>query len=264
MADSEQMMCEALRLIDLRRHVEALKLLEQLRANTCDVHSQCVYLLNERRCLSAMRDHHRARHRLLLVEQIDVAGEFRLETELGRISDLHAQEHYENANQHAKAVMERYATFLAQPENADLAWELKFSLARGLICLQKFEEGLKALPDPLQAAQPEATRRCLYFRALACRHLKREGEAIDTYKQIVASCIPDQWVADAHYDLGMIYGSRRSFAWAKQHLQAADTMKDLLSVPLSYLYGALAITCRSLQELDEARKYARLAKSSDS
>ena len=261
MNDNEQRMWEALRLEHAGRHADALALLEELRAEASDVQSKCIFLLNERRCLTAMGEHDRARQRLRMVEDIDAAGEFRLETELGRIEDFHAREQYVQANRQAKTVIERYSTELAQPQNVDVAWELSFSLARSLICMREFEAGLQALPEPLPTAQPEDLRRIQYCRALALRHLKREEEAINEYRKIVAADEPDKWVADAHYDLGMIYGSKKSFAWAKQHLQAAELMKDLLAVPISSLYEALATTCKSLREPDEADRYARLAKS---
>ncbi len=259
----EELIWEALRLTDARDYSGALALWEKLRVQAPDIESQCTFLLNERRCLSAMGGHDRAQQSLRMAENIDATGDFRLQIELARIDDLYLQEQYEKANDQAKRVLEKHAEALAQPHNADLAWELRYSLARGLVTLGEFEAGLQALSELMPTAQSRDIRRIRYFRALAYQHLKREDEAIDEFKQVVAHDEHDQLAADTHYDLGMIYESRKSFAWAKQHLLAAELLKDLLSVPRSYLYQALAIACESLQQFDEAKKYEHLAESVD-
>jgi tetratricopeptide (TPR) repeat protein len=120
---------------------------------------------------------------------------------------------------------------------------------------------VKLFTELLPVAANEDKERIHYYRGLAYRHLKREDAAIDEFKEIVASADRDLWVAAAHYQLGLIYESKGILAWAKHHLQSAELLKDLITFPVSYIYAALSNVCFKLHEIEEGRRYRKLAES---
>src|SRR5882724_405407 len=255
----DQVLEEALRLTDAGDFAPALTLWEKLKGRTVDIQSKCLILLNERRCLSGLGEHDRARDLLRMVEEIDTSGEFCLYVASGYIDNLPRPQKREEAIKLGREFLQRNAKQLADPQFKLLAVEAKLSLGCDLVNATKFEEGIAVLSEILPFADPTERRRILSFRATAFQHSHQDGAAIDDLNQIVQAEEHDQWTADAFYDLGMIYQSREAFAWAKQNLQKAESLKDLLTVPLKYLYVGLANTCLSLREREEARRYKKLA-----
>jgi tetratricopeptide (TPR) repeat protein len=259
---SEQIIDEAMRLTTEGDYANALQFWETLSGMAfLDVESKCLYLLNERRCRTALGQHEIAQQLLDRVENIDISGRFCLEVEHARIDELYNQHKFVEANKRSEQFARENSIKLADPEFALIAYEQKLGLASGLIHANEFDAGLKLLTELLPVAAQQDKERVHYYRGLAYRHLKREDAAIDEFKQIVASADKDLWVATAHYQLGLIYESKGMLAWAKHHLQNAELLKDLITFPVSYIYMALSNVCFRLHEIEEGWRYRKLAES---
>jgi tetratricopeptide (TPR) repeat protein len=257
----EEVLCEALRLTNSKSYSKALPLWEILRKHSDDVLHQGTYILNECRCLRAMGEQEEAKKRLGILRSLDTGGQFRLHLESLLVEDLYVAGKFKEGNRKAMSLLKRYARELGESWRFDLSYELKLSLAQGLVSADEFAEGLEALNRVFPDADVDDRRRIRYFRSLAYRHLKRNDEAILDLQEIIGSNIHDELTADAHYDVGMIYKSKEELARAKMHLQSAEQMKELLTIPVRNLYLALAWVCRSLNQIDEARRYVALADS---
>jgi tetratricopeptide (TPR) repeat protein len=255
----EEILCEAMRLTDSKSYSKALPLWETLRKRSDDVLQQGTYILNECRCLRAMGKREEARKRIRILRSLDTHGQFRLHLEFVLIDDLYVAGKFKEGNRKARSLLKRNAQELSEPRLFDLSYELRSSLAQGLVSAGEFAEGLEALNRVFSDADAEDRRRIRYFRSLAYRHLTRNDEAIADLQEITATNIHDELTADAHYDVGMIYKSREEFARAKMHLQSAEQMKELLTIPVRNLYVALAWVCSSLNQIDEAKRYVALA-----
>ena len=258
--DYEQIFNEALRFTDAGDDASALPLWEKLRNGPCNAEEKCVFLLNERRCLSTLGQFELAESRLKMVEAIDTSGEFTLQVEGARIDDLNRQRKVSEYIKRSKRFLEEHAGELTSPKFQILAYESKQGLASALINTREFEEGLKIISEILPTAERVEQRRLRYFRSLAYQHTDREEKAIAELKSIISSEDSDTWTADAHYDLGIIYQRRSLLAWAKYHLQSCEILKDVFSGSLRQLYDGLSYVCESLREFDEAKRYTKLAK----
>jgi tetratricopeptide (TPR) repeat protein len=257
---NDEMIHEALRLSDEGNYADALKLWESLSSLTSlDVVSQCVFLLNERKCRSALGQHEIALQLLDKVENIDAAHEFRLQTEFARIDDLYKQNKFAEANKRSQQFAKENAAKLVSPEFAIIAYEQKLGLACGLVSASEFTAGLHLLTEMLPAAENPDKPQIHYYRALAYLRLKQEDAAIEELKQILVLNNHDQWAASAHYDLGRTYDNRGAFAWAKQHLQKAELLKEVISIPVREVYMSLSNVCFKLHELEESKRYRKLA-----
>lgn len=259
MAD-EHMVDKALRLANEGNYTDALKLWEQLsKLPGLDVVSMCAFLLNERKCHTALGQYKIAAQVLDRVENLDNEKQFELEVEFARIDDLYKQQKFIEANKRSERFAKENASKLAREEFAIIAFEQKLGLARGLVSANEFGAGLRMLTELLPAAEGQDKLEILHYRAVAYLRLKQEDAAIDDLKQIISSADHDQWVAGAHYDLGRIYEGREAFAWAKQHLQHAERLKDVLPLPVGDLYMSLSNVCFKLHELEEGWRYRKLA-----
>ena len=75
-----------------------------------DIPSRCLYLLNERRCRTALGQHEIAERILENIEKIDSDHLFRLEVEYGWIDDLYGQGRYTHANKKSEIFAEKNAS----------------------------------------------------------------------------------------------------------------------------------------------------------
>lgn len=256
----EQIVCEALKLIEVEDYIGALPLWEQATNTTDDHSSKCIYLLNQARCLRALGQYDAAEQRLRTVEKLDVDHRFHLHVQTARTDELYRRQRNTEANRRTRAFLTRNAAELTKPEFSDLAYEARLSLGFGLLNEGKLEEGLQQLSEILPRSEKEDRRRIYYFSALAHNKLKQEDQAIMELKKVIDPQHPDELTADAHYVLGMIYMSRETFAWAKEHLQMAEELKDKLTTPLRHVHSALAHACLALGDVKQANMHARLAK----
>lgn len=257
----EELLSEALRLTAAGNDADALAFWQQVRDAASSVATKCTYLLNEARCFRVLGNYDQAEQRLEMIEAIDADHSFRLHVERARVDTLYRQQQITQANSRTKQFLKEYASDLGNSQFLDVAYEAKLSLGFGLINEQKFEEGIDVLSAVVPMAENEDKRRIRCFCGLALHHLKRDDEAVREFRGVLESGERDQLSADAHYDLAMIYKSREEFAAAKQHLQAAEGLQNKLTVPLRYLYTALAQVCNVRHETEETRKYIRLAES---
>lgn len=258
----EELLSEALRLTAAGNDADALPFWEQARDAASSVATKCTYLLNEARCLRVMGNYGQAEQRLEMTEAIDADHSFRLHVERARVDALYRKGQISEANSRTKEFLKEYASDLANSQYSDLAYEAKLSLGFGLINEKQFEEGIDVLSAVLPMAENnEDKRRIRYFCGLALHHLKRDDEAVREFNGVLESGEQDELSADAYYDVAMIYKSREEFTAAKQHLQAAERLQDKPTVPLRYLYTALAQVCNARHESEETRKYIRLAES---
>ena len=260
MSDAE-IIEEAVRLMDSGDYRAALPLWEQLRSGAHDETSIGVYLLNECRCVSAIGDSRRAELCLDELRRIDQQGQFRFYIELIDIDQLHGRGEYDKANARAMMLLERHATDLADPRFVDVVCQLKYSLARGLVNAGKYEVGLEALSRLLPSAEERDIRTIRYYRSLALHNLEKDGQAIEELFGVIDPKIEDQVTADAHYDLGMILKSQGAYTEAKNHLREAERLQHLLTVPVRDVYSALAWVYMDVNELEECKRYTKLANS---
>jgi hypothetical protein len=78
----DQILADALRLAETGHYAEAVKLWEQLRnLPDLDIESHCMFLLNERKCRTALGQHEIAQQLLDKVEKIDTSHQFHLAPE---------------------------------------------------------------------------------------------------------------------------------------------------------------------------------------
>jgi tetratricopeptide (TPR) repeat protein len=257
----EQIFDEALRLTEAGDNASALPLWEKLRNGPCNTEEKIVFLLYERQCLSELANYELAESRLQMVEALDSSCEFLLSVENARIDDLYRQKKGDEAIQRGRLLLQAHAKELATPELAGLAYKVKQGLGCGLINAGKFEEGLQIVSEILPTAESLEQRRLRYFCALAYQNMNHNEEAIAELKLLLESDEPDQWTAEAHYDLGILYQHRNALAWAKYHLQKAEMLKSLFNGSLRQLYEGLSYVCESLREFDDAKRYASLAQS---
>jgi tetratricopeptide (TPR) repeat protein len=257
----EELLSEALRLTAAGNDADALPFWQQARDAASSVATKCTYLLNEARCLRVMGNYGQAEQRLEMIEAIDADHSFRVHVERARVDELYRKGQITEANSRTKEFLKKHASELANSQLSDLAYEARLSLGFGLINEEKFEEGIDILSAILPLAENEDKRRIHYFCGLALHHLKRDDNAVREFKKVLESGEQDQLSADAHYDLAMIYKSREEFTAAKQHLQAAEGLQGKITVPLRYLYTALAQVCNARGETEETKKYIRLAES---
>lgn len=257
----DQLVSEALQLVAAEDYAHALPLWEQARNTASETTHKCIYLLHEARCLRELKEFELAEQRLQMAEEIDRDKKLQLDLEHARVRQLYEREQYTEGNDRSVRLLEEHAEELAHPERAELRYEIKLGLGYGLVSGGEFEEGVKVLSALLPVAEKEDKRRIHYFCGLALHHLKRDDNAIREFRSVLESGERDQLSADAHYDVAMIYKSREEFTAAKQHLQAAERLHDKLTVPLRYLYTALAQVCNARHESEETRKYIRLAES---
>jgi tetratricopeptide (TPR) repeat protein len=127
-----------------------------------------------------------------------------------------------------------------------------------LVNANEFAAGLQLLTELLPAAEDQHKSQIRYYRVVAYLHLKEEDAAIEDLKQILLLGGHDQWTANAHYNLGRIYENREAFAWAKQHLENAELLKDVITVPVWEVYISLSNVCFKLHEVEEGWKYRKL------
>jgi tetratricopeptide (TPR) repeat protein len=258
----QELLDEALRLTDSGDYAEAVKLWERLRnLAALDVDWKCVLFLNERKCRTALGQFETSAQLLDTVENMDTTGQFQLEIELARIDNLYKQGKFVEGNKRCERFGKENASKLVNPQFAIIASEQKLALACGLVSAKELAAGLHLLSEILPAAEDQDKPQILYYRSLAYLGLKQEDTAIDDLKQILVLAGHDQWAATAHYDLGRIYENRRAFAWAKQHLQNAELLKDVITFPISYVYMSLSNVCFKLHELEEGWRYRKLAES---
>lgn len=257
----DQLVSEALQLVAAEDYAHALPLWEKARNTASETTHKCIYLLHEARCLRELKEFGLAEQRLQMAEKIDREKKLQLDLEHARVRQLYDLERYKDANDRSKRLLNEHAQALAHPERAELRYEIKLGLGYGLVSGGEFEEGVKVLSEILRVAENEDKRRIHYFCGLALHHLKRDDNAVREFKKVLESGEQDQLSADAHYDLAMIYKSREEFTAAKQHLQKAEGLQDKLTVPLRYLYTALAQVCNARGEMEETKKYIRLAES---
>lgn len=256
----DEILNEALRLDEEGRYAEELKLWEQLsNLPDLDVESFCIYLLNQQKCYSALGQHQTAQQILDRVEKADTACQFRLYVEHARINALYAQNKLAEGNERSRKFLKENADLLTRPDYAFLVYEPKLGLVRGLIEAKEIDEGLQLLTELLTVAEESDKREIHYYRGYAYHQLKQYDCAIDEFTQVLNANNQDSWAAAAHYFLAENYVSKSAFAWAKQHLQSAENLKDLLSFPVSYVYTFLSNVCFKLNELEEGRRYKKLA-----
>lgn len=253
---------EALRLDEAGRYAEALKLWEQLRnLPDLDIESHCIFLLNERKCRSALGQNEIARHLLDRVENIDTAHQFCLYVEHARIELLYEQNKFAEGNERSRKFLKENAKQLTRPDFAFLVYAQKLDLAYGLVQANEFAEGLQLLTELLPVAEEQDKRDIHFYVGFACQQLKQEDAAVVKFQQVLALNDCDSWAASAHYYLAEIHVRKGAFAWAKQHLQSAENLKDFLTFPVSYVYASLSNVCFKLNELEEGRRYKQLAES---
>jgi tetratricopeptide (TPR) repeat protein len=226
-----------------------------------DIESHCLFLLNEQRCCAELGQHEMAERLLDKVEKIDTSRQFHLNVEHIRITELHHQRKFAEANKRSRRFLQENAEKLASLDFAIIAYEQKLELAMGLVQANEFTEGLQMLNELLPVAEEQHIRDIHYFRGFAYQQLGQHDSAIDEFKQVLAQDNHDSWTAGAHYCLGEIYASKEVFARAKQHLKNAETLKDFLNFPVSYVYTLLGNVCFKLNELDEGWRYRKLSES---
>jgi len=261
----DQVLNEALRLDATGRYGEAIKLWEQLRnLPDLDIESHCIFLLNERKCRSALGQHEIAQQLLDRVENIDTAHQFWLYVEHARIDVLYKQNKFAEGNERSRNFLKENAKQLTRPDYAFLVYEQKLGLARGLINTNELDEGLQLLTELLAVAEEDDRQEIHYYRGYAYQQLRQYDSAIDAFKHVLNANNGDSWAAAAHYFLAEIYVSKHALAWAKQHLQNAEDLKDSLTFPVSYVYASLSNVCFKLNELEEGWRYKTLAESEPS
>jgi tetratricopeptide (TPR) repeat protein len=260
--ESDQILNEALRLDEAGHYAEALKLWEQLcDLPALDVESHCVYLLNERKCRSALGQHEIALQLLDRVESMDTSRQFHLYVEHARINMLYDQNKFAEGNERSRKFLKENTKQLTRPDFAFLVYEQKLGLARGLIHTNEFDEGLQMLTGLLSVTEERDKREIHYYRGYAYRQLKQYDSAIDEFNHVLSASNQDSWAAAAHWFLAELYTNKQAFAWAKQHLQNAENLKDFFTFPLSHVYISLANVCFRLNEPEESRRYKKLAES---
>lgn len=263
----EEMLNEAVRLGDEGKFEDALSLWQALsNLPGLDLEMKCIFLLNQRRCYSALGQHERATNIIEELERLDAPRQFWVEIEHARIDDLRGQGKFAEA--HKKLVRFRKklvrfrkenAELLASPQYADLAYEGKLSIAYHLINQKRSAEGLEVLSQIMPILQDRDRREARYYLGFAHYQLREWDSALDEFRQLLDFGDDDAWSADAHYIIGLIYEQKGVLAWAKQHLQKAEILKSLLRVPIADVWMAMSNVYVRLGELEEAKRYRKLA-----
>jgi hypothetical protein len=128
---NEQIIDEAIRLTGEREYRSALILWKKLNdLPLLDPESKCLYLLNERRCRTALGQHEIAQQLLDSVEKTDTAKQFSLEVELARIDALYCQRKFVEAIQRSQRFLKEKADQLASPEFELIAYEQRLRLGQ--------------------------------------------------------------------------------------------------------------------------------------
>ena len=258
----EEMLNEAIRLGDEDNYADALSLWKTL-ANLpgLDLENKCVFLLNQRRCYSALGQHERAEDTLRELERLDTSRHFWVEVELARFDELRSQGKFSEAHKKLVRFQKENADLLASARYADVVYEANLTTAYYLINQNQPAEGLQTLDKVMAVLEDNDKREVLYYRGLAHYKLDQWDASLDEFKQILDCGSDDAWSADSHYVFGLVYEHKGAFAWAKQHLQRAENLKSLLRVPLTDVYIALSNVCARLGELEEAKSYRDLSTS---
>lgn len=256
------MLNEAVRLGDEGKYSEALTLWQALsNLPGLDTETKCVFLLNQRRCYSALGQHTFATETLSELERIDTTHQLWVQVKHARIDDLRSQGKFSEAYKELLRFRTENADGLANPKYADLLYEGSLAIAYHLINQNKPAEGLEVLNQIVRILEDKDRREANYYRGLANYQLGEWDVARDEFMKVLECDRDDAWSADAHYVLGRIYENNGALAWAKQHLEKAETLKALLRIPATDLYMALSNVCVRLGDVQRAKRYRELASS---
>jgi tetratricopeptide (TPR) repeat protein len=256
------MLGEAIRLGEESKFAEALQLWQTLgNLPSLDIESKCAFLLGERRCYSGLGHHQLAMAVLDKVEELDTCRQFWVEVEFARISDLRLRGKVTESNRRLKQFVKENAELLASPRYADLVYEYKCAIGCALVNANETVEGLQLLNDVLPLAEEQDKSMIYFYLGVAYENLNNPDAAVAEYKRVLGSSGDDLWAGSAYYRLGLIYESKGALAWAKQYLESAEKLKEVLTFPLAYVHMSLSNVCVRLNQLDEARRYRRLAES---
>lgn len=256
----EQMLNQALRLGEEGNYANALKLWQTLcKLPGLSLEIKCVFLLNQRKCYSALGQYKLAEETLAELEQLDTDRQFWAELEHAQLDNLRSQGKFSEAYKRLVQFRQDNVEALASPRYADLIYEQNLVIAYHLINQNQAAEGLKLLDEVLPALADADKREAHYYCGMAHYKLRQDDAAISEFKQLLDPKENDCWAADANYLLGLIYDRRGALAWAKQHLHNAEMLKGLLRVPVPDVYMALSNVYAKLEELGQARRYRKLA-----
>jgi tetratricopeptide (TPR) repeat protein len=251
---------KALSLVEHLQYEEALSVFKRIHRLNLDRIEECAVLVNEAKCLSLLGRFSEARSCLECADRLNTDHTLQIYIEFVKVN-VTLLEGRPSALAEGQAFLDRYREQLAQPEYADMLYDLTLRTACELVNLRRFEEGVESLVRFLPKAKEEDKARVYLFVGIARDFLNRTEEAIADFNRVLQYDPPKDILARAHYHLGILYAKVGSLAWAKQHLEQAYEFRQALKMPLEDLYISLISVCEQIGDLQEAERFRALSKS---
>lgn len=186
---------------------------------------------------------------------VDVADSF-MTTQMGRLKD--GVEKFE-------ALLESNKEQLRSPENQGLYEEIQQKRGVSLTNLCRYGEAIPILEEAASFTTDKFEPQLVHFFLAVCYQGNSEPErAKQEFLRVISLGLNNDFEADAHYRLAILYYRSGALAQAKYHLEAALQMPEqALSDRLrKNIYQQMSYVCHFLKEFDEEKKYTKLAQAS--
>lgn len=251
----------AIALRDSGRFEDALREMQQLAAVTSDPSERATIVLNEAPCLMNLGRLRDARRRLVDGIRISPREDIRARAAFTEAIVDWLEGNREVALEKLDHMLEEHRQTLSRPEHRDLYEEVQVRRGTLLVALGRFKEARSVLEESLAfEIEPGKRGDVMYNLGVSLMRIGELERAGDVFLRLLENGARRDYVASAHYNLGVIYSKEGAPARALQEFEWCIPHADEANIPKQNLYGWLAKVSDDLGLKADADRYDKLAK----